>query len=109
MLVKRKAKRIPAGRRYVPEPELILQQGFGTEMPPQKVLVEIYFDQKGFTGQAALFYDFYERSQWCSPRGTPYRNWKLLAGEWIFNYEQEQKLRKRLRENMIAGLLRHSV
>ena len=24
-------------------------------------------------------------------------HWKLLAGEWIFNYEQEQKLRKRQR------------
>ena len=109
MLFKRKAKRMPAERRHVPKPELIHQKGFGTELPPQKHLVEIYFDQKGFTGQASAFYNFYEKARWCSPKGTPYRNWKLLAGEWIFNYEQEQKLRKRLRENMIAGTAGHSI
>ncbi|SDH47182.1 hypothetical protein [Mucilaginibacter gossypii] len=103
MLFKRKAKRIPAERRLVPKQEPIRQKGFGTEMPPQKQLVDIYFDQKGFTGQAEAFYSFYEKVQWRSPKGTPYRNWKLLAGEWIFNYEQEQRLRRRLRENMITG------
>lgn len=108
MLLKRKAKRLPAEGRCVSIQEPICQHGFGTEMPPQKRLVEIYFDQKGFARQAGLFYDFYEKSQWCSPKGTPYSNWKLLAGEWIFNYQQDQKLRKRLRENMIAGP-RHSV
>ncbi|WDF81151.1 hypothetical protein PQ469_14160 [Mucilaginibacter sp. KACC 22773] len=109
MLFKRKAKRIPAERRTVPQPEGITQKGFGTEMPPQKCLVDIYFDQKGFPGQAGAFYDFYEMAQWCSPKGTPYRNWKLLAGDWIFSYEQEQKLRKRLRENMLAGTVRPSI
>lgn len=109
MRLKRKAKRLPAERRSVQIPELIHQKGFGTEMPPQKTLVEIYFDQKGFIRQAGAFYDFYENARWCSPKGTPYRNWKLLAGEWIFNYEQEQKLQKRLRENMIGGTARHSV
>ncbi|MES2375423.1 MAG: hypothetical protein V4553_02530 [Bacteroidota bacterium] len=93
---KRKAKRRSAESRKT---ESILQKGFGTEMPPQKILVDIYFDQKGLPAQAATFYIHYEKADWCSPKGTPYRNWKLLAGEWIFNYEQEQKLRKRQREN----------
>jgi hypothetical protein len=97
---KRKARRVPAERR---KPEPILQKGFGTEMPPQRRLVEIYFDQKNRFAQADLFYQFYENANWKSPRGTPYRNWKLLAGEWIFNYEQEQKLRKRQRDNALLS------
>jgi len=101
MLFKRKAKRIPAERRITP-PEIIHQKGYGIEMPPQQSLVEIYFDQKGLIAQAALFYQYYEKANWCSSKGTPYRNWKLLAGEWIFNYEQEQKLCRRLRENLRA-------
>ncbi|MBB5395159.1 hypothetical protein [Mucilaginibacter sp. AK015] len=101
MLFKRKAKRVPAERRSTPKPEVIVQKGFGTEMPPQKRLVEIYFDQKNLSSQAELFYAFYDKANWCSPKGTPYRNWKLLAGDWIFNFEQDQKLRKRQRENVI--------
>jgi hypothetical protein len=102
-MFKRKAKRIPAERRPLPKPEPIIQKGFGTEMPPQKCLVKIYFDQKNLTVQADLFYNFYEKANWSSPKGTPYRNWKLLAGDWIFNYEQEQKLRKRQRENALLS------
>ena len=101
MLFKRKAKRIPAELRPVPKPEPIHQKGFGTEMPPQKCLVEIYFDQKGIVSQAEEFYDCYEQANWSSPKGTPYRNWKLLAVDWIFNYVQEQKLKRRLRENAL--------
>ena len=101
MLFKRKAKRISAGHRPISKPEPIIQKGFGTEMPPQKCVVEIYFDQKNMTAQAHVFYNFYEEANWSSPKGTPYRNWKLLAGDWIFNYEQEQKLRKRQRENAL--------
>lgn len=99
--IKRKAKRIPAGCRTKPKPEPIRQRGFGTEMPPQKILVEIYFDQKELFAQADAFFDHYENAQWRSPKGTPYRNWKLLAGEWIFNYHQEKKLEKRQRENAL--------
>ncbi|HEY4325173.1 MAG TPA: hypothetical protein VGN20_14345 [Mucilaginibacter sp.] len=100
MLLKRKAKRVPAGDRPLPKSELITQKGFGTEMPPQMRLVQIYFDQKDLGGQAQPFYDFYEKANWCSPKGTPYRNWKLLAGDWIFDYEQACKLRRRMRDNL---------
>ncbi len=101
MLFKRKAKRIPAGQRPAPKPEPIHQQGFATEMPPQKPLVEIYFDQKGLATQAPEFYAFYQEANWRSPKGTPYRNWKLLAGDWIFDHLQALKLRKRQRENAL--------
>jgi hypothetical protein len=99
--IKRKAKRIPAERRAIPKTEAILQHGFGTEMPPQKYLIEIYFDQKELISQADIFFDYYEKANWCSPKGTPYRNWKLLAGDWIFNYQQEKKLKKRQLENAL--------
>jgi hypothetical protein len=98
-MIKRKAKRttaLQAARRKV-KPST--QQGFGYEMPPDRQLIDIYFDQKGQTEQAALFYDHYREAGWCSPNGTPYRNWKVLASDWIFNYQQEQKLKQRLREN----------
>lgn len=101
MPAKRKAKRLPAERRSVSLPRRITQKGFGTEMPPIKSLVEIYFDQKGFVDQANAFFEHYESTYWRSPKGTPYRNWKLLAGDWIFDFEQEQKLKRRQRENAI--------
>ncbi|HEY8929552.1 MAG TPA: hypothetical protein VIM55_10205 [Mucilaginibacter sp.] len=104
MLFKRKAKRLPAERRPVPKPETIIQKGFGNEMPPQRGLVDIYFDQKNHPSQAAPFYEHYTEANWSSPKGTPYRNWKLLAGDWIFNFEERQKLRRRLRENLVAEL-----
>jgi hypothetical protein len=100
MMFKRKAKRIPEERR---RPEVISQKGFGTEMPPQRELVAIYFDQKGFATLAGVFYQFFEQADWRSPKGTPYRNWKLLAVDWIFNYEQELKLRRRQRQNLLAN------
>ena len=100
-MFKRKAKRIPFERRSVVKSEPILQNGFGKEMPPDKRLVVIYFDQKELPAQADFFYTFYQQLNWRSPKGTPYLNWKLLAGDWIFNYEQEQKLRKRQRTNAL--------
>lgn len=93
--VKRKAKRTTIRRKV----RRSAQQGFGYEMPPDKQLVDIYFDQKGYTEQAAPFYDHYCETNWHSPHGTPFRNWKVLASDWIFNYQQEQKLKQRLREN----------
>lgn len=86
------------------KPEPIIQNGFGTEMPPQRRLVEIYFDQKGYPDQSSVFYEHYERADWSSPKGTPYRNWKLLAGDWIYNYQQAIKLAKRIRGNALSKL-----
>jgi len=92
---------VPVERR---KPEPILQNGFGTEMPPQRRLVEIYFDQKDCPNQASEFYEHYEQADWSSPKGTPYCNWKLLAGEWIYNYQQAVKLAKRIRTNALSQL-----
>jgi len=95
--MKRKARRINLKPGHRPKPST--QNGFGFEMPPEPVLVEIYFDQKGYTTEAVAFYSFYDAADWRSPRGTPYRNWKILATDWIFNHTQELKLEKRLRQN----------
>ncbi|QHS56624.1 hypothetical protein GWR56_14115 [Mucilaginibacter sp. 14171R-50] len=98
---KRKARRVQVERR---KSEPTIQNGFGIEMPPQRLLVEIYFDQKECPNQASVFYEHYQKADWASPKGTPYRNWKLLAGDWIYNYQQAVKLAKRIRTNALSKL-----
>jgi len=98
-MIKRKAKRTTTLQNNRRKVRPSVQIGFGYEMQPDKQLVDIYFDQKGYTEQAVLFYEYYKAANWRSPQGTPYRNWKVLASDWIFNYQQEQKLKQRLREN----------
>ena len=99
MELKRKAKRLKAKIGTQAAKLFPSTKGFGYEMPPEKLVIEIYFDQKGFSDQARLFFDYYDQANWSSPKGTPYRNWKLLASDWLFNYQQELKLEKRLRTN----------
>jgi hypothetical protein len=101
MTNKRKAKRFKP--RPQPEKKLPVsqQKGFGTEMPPDYALVAIYFDQKEAAAQAPSFFRWYESINWTGPRGAPYRNWKILASDWIFNYQQQVKLNKRLRSNCL--------
>jgi hypothetical protein len=98
-MIKRKAKRTTARQVSRRKIKPSGQQGFGYEMPPDRQLVGIYFDQKGLAEQAAVFYEHYREANWRSLNGTPFRNWKVLASDWIFNYQQEQKLKQRLREN----------
>lgn len=102
-MFKRKARRINAVPAITPDQEPAIQKGFGTEMPPQKRLVEIYFDQKELPSEAKHFYSFYEQANWKSPKGTPYRNWKLLAADWIFDFQQAIKLRRRQLNNDLAN------
>lgn len=101
MKFKRKAKRFKEKIRSQATNLVPSKKGFGYEMPPERMLVEIYFDQKGMPEQAAIFFNHYSAANWSSPKGTPYRNWKLLASDWIFNYQQELKLEKRLRSNTL--------
>jgi len=103
MQFKRKAKRLKEKVGSQVTTLLPLKSGFGYEMPPEKRVVEIYFDQKGIPDQAGNFFSFYDQSNWSSAKGTPYRNWKLLASDWIFNYQQELKLENRLRSNALLS------
>ena len=102
MQIKRKAKRFWEKAKAQPVSNRPVKKGFGYEMPPERLVVTIYFDQKGLPDQAGVFYEHYEQANWSSPKGTPYRNWKLLAGEWIYNYEQALRLQRRLRTNALA-------
>lgn len=102
MQLKRKAKRFREKVRVKPVKERPVKKGFGYEMPPERLVVDIYFDQKGCAEQAVAFFTHYEQADWCSPKGTPYRNWKLLAGDWIYNYQQAIKLQRRLRTNTLV-------
>jgi hypothetical protein len=97
---KRKASRIVP--KPIRKPKSSIQRGFGFEMPPDRELVEIYFDQKDMEDQAGPFYNFYDDTDWRSASGTPLRNWKVLAADWIFNYRQQLKLEQRLRTNQSA-------
>jgi hypothetical protein len=102
MIAKRKAKRFkPREQPEFKKKPVSKQKGFGTEMPPDYALVIIYFDQKEAANQASSFYNWYESINWTGPRGAPYRNWKILASDWIFNYQQQLKLSKRLRGNRL--------
>ena len=61
-------------------------KGLGSEVPPQWEHVLIFFDQAGFTeSEARQFFQHYESSNWCSPKGTPIKSWKTKAQEWIWN------------------------
>lgn len=102
MELKRKAKRFRAKVRKPAAKIIPRKKGFGYEMPPEKIVVNIYFDQKGLPEEAGIFFEHYKAANWCSPKGTPYRNWKLLAGDWIYNYQQAVKLERRLRTNALA-------
>jgi len=99
MIPKRKAKRFMPRPEKEKKPVRSSQQGFGREMPPDYILVEIYFDQKEAPLQAAPFFRWYESINWTGPRGASYKNWKVLASDWIFNYQQQIKLQKRLKSN----------
>jgi len=73
--------------------------GFGHEMPPDAESVNIYFDEQGLAFEAEKFLEKYNEQCWCNKQGTPLRNWKVLAADWIYNCRQTQKLEARITEN----------
>lgn len=101
--MKRKAKRLfdsKAIKRTVRKNAILKStNGFGYQIPPPLELVEIYFDQKDLPEQAELFYKHYDDAFWLTPRGCRITNWKSLATDWIFNFQQQEKLRQRIEIN----------
>jgi hypothetical protein len=94
--MKRKAKR----RNSIKLPiKLGNLTGFGYQVPPDFASVVIYFNQKRMPIEALPFYRFYCNSNWLTSKGSPIRNWKVLATDWIFNVRQELKLSERLMAN----------
>jgi hypothetical protein len=75
--------------------------GFGFEMPPDLDSVSIYFNQKGQAHEAERFYHYFQKCEWKTSSGTPIRNWKVAATDWIYEYMQELKLAERKLSNVI--------
>jgi hypothetical protein len=98
--MKRKAKRVIQNQREQSQhkPKVFADNldGFGGNVPPDRMVVVIYFDQKDLADCADKFLADQEISQWKTIRGAPIRNWKACAAEWIFNYRQELKRKFRL-------------
>ena len=98
--MKRKVKRIfqnqREARRFKPPTLSDDINGFGEIVPPDRMVVAIYFDQKDLPDCADAFLAEHELAEWKTIRGTPIRNWKVCAAEWIFNYRQELKRKFRL-------------
>ena len=66
-----------------------LRIGYGREVPPAMLHVEIYFYQKGAPNrEAALFYATYEQIKWKNESGVSIKNWKVAANEWIWRIRQ---------------------
>ena len=60
--------------------------GSGAQVPPSPKQVEIYFVQKGHSGQTALeFYQHYSKKRWLNPDGKLIADWKRCAWQWIWN------------------------
>ncbi|EHQ24750.1 hypothetical protein [Mucilaginibacter paludis] len=98
--MKRKAKRVIQNQREPrhDKPKVLADNhdGFGGNVPPDRMVVAIYFDQKDLPDCADAFLAEQELLQWKTIRGAPIRNWKVCAAEWIFNYRQEMKRKFRL-------------
>jgi hypothetical protein len=98
--MKRKAKRI------IPQPPKAStanhknrgqnRDGFGVNVPPDRFVVHIYFDQKDLAECADVFLAQHDLLQWKTLTGAPIRNWKLSAADWIFDHRQRMKRRSRL-------------
>lgn len=77
------------------------QDGFGYQVPPNVDSVFIYFNQKGYAEVAGNFYQHFHNLGWLTKTGSPIKNWKVLASDWIFDYSQSVKLAQRKLENII--------
>ena len=93
--MKRKARRIDQTkqkrRSKAFEIPIEVTESFGFTIPPAIVDVLIYFEQKDAVEATQGFIEEQEKSGWKTKSGKPIRNWKVVAGDWIFNYKQERK------------------
>lgn len=63
-------------------------QGSGNQIPPKLDHVKIYFSQKNIPeSEAEVFFFYYQDMDWKTETGTPVRDWKAAANEWVWNLE----------------------
>jgi len=92
MIERRRAKRKP-GKNI----GITFEGGMGYQMPPDMSCILIYFQQKDQPdSEADLFYAHYQKLKWKTATGKPFRNWKVLATDWIYERRQAKELRQRV-------------
>ncbi|MDB5032658.1 MAG: hypothetical protein JWP71_3379 [Mucilaginibacter sp.] len=98
--MKRKAKRIIQHLPKASQANFKIRgqdpNGFGVNVPPDRFVVHVYFDQKDLAECAEVFLSEQELLQWKTIKGAPIRNWKVCAADWIFDHRQRMKRRSRL-------------
>ncbi|GAA0548292.1 hypothetical protein [Chitinophaga japonensis] len=80
--------------------------GLGRHLPPLFHHVEIYFLQKGCSGnEAATFFRHYQARGWKGVKGKPVPSWKTLACDWIYLLKRNAYQKKALYEkaNLYPG------
>lgn len=96
---KRKVRRIVKYKRLAIQTDN--SAGFGYQIPPAFENVTIYFSQKSEVKFAACFFEYFQNCGWKTPSGTPLRNWKVVATDWIYEHRQLVKLEQRKLENAL--------
>lgn len=60
-------------------------RGYGKDIPPLLLHVEIYFNQLNCEAKVAKdFYAHYTQRGWCNRFGQPIKDWKMHAWEWLW-------------------------
>lgn len=63
----------------------LFSSGLGSQCPPDKIHVRVYFLQQGSTAEnASTFFDYYALREWSDSSGMRVKNWKQLAWSWLF-------------------------
>ncbi|RKR80724.1 hypothetical protein BDD43_0856 [Mucilaginibacter gracilis] len=74
--------------------------GHGRSVPPILPHVLIYFDQQGMsTREAEAFFHYQAAHQWKTQAGTPIKNWKTVAGNWIYDIQRSRIVALQLKLN----------
>lgn len=98
-MIKRKAKRTVdrKPRKVVSRANAAAYDsaGFGKSVPPSPQIVCIYFSQKGHISESEIFFKECENRNWKTAGGTPIRDWKSFASEWLYNWVLNEKLQSK--------------
>ncbi|MCJ8208078.1 hypothetical protein MUY27_00065 [Mucilaginibacter sp. RS28] len=74
--------------------------GHGNSIPPILAHVQIYFDQKGMSAkEAEAFYHYQHAHGWKTDSGTPIKNWKVVAANWIWDIQRSRFVTLQLKVN----------
>ena len=74
--------------------------GHGMSVPPILPHVQIYFDQKGLSiKEAEAFYYYQNAHGWKTEAGTPIKNWKVVASNWIWDMRRSREVTLQLKIN----------